>query len=408
MYSLHLSPEQREIRDTVREFVTREVKPVALKSDRLEASERPLLIDLLDQAAHLGLRTLALSEDAGGAGADTLTCCIVCEELGAGDPDIAAVLAQTWTLAHVLFDRLMTPVQRDQFLPEFLSDQRYYLAFASDEPDRDVGLGIYYHRNDMADASFGTTATRSGGGWIINGSKTRVVNAPLAKLFAVSVATSGGATSTILVPRDAPGLRVERSNGSANWQHGSPGGITLEDCRVPADHMLTEGHAALALALERRMPQDLALTLGIGRAAYEAALDYAQLRVQGARRIIEHQAIGAKLADIAIRLEVARAAIRQAAWAADHPEAVADGSLPALPLAGIAKVFASEAIYQATKEAAECFGAMGVMRDMPLQKYVHDARICLHSGEPNSDTRLRIAEAIAGYRRAAAATLAAE
>ena len=147
----------------------------------------------------------------------------------------------------------------------------------------------------------------------------------------------------------------------------------------------------------------------MGRAAYEGALDYAQLRVQGGRRIIEHQAIGNKLAEVAVRLEVARAAIWQAAWACDHPEAFADRSLPDLPLARIAKVFASEAIYHATKDAAECFGAMGVMRDMPLQKYVHDALVCLHSGTSNSDAKLRIAEALAGYRRPAnAAALAAE
>ena len=186
MYSLHLSPEQRDMRETVRDFVARQVKPVALRSDRLEARERPLLTDLLDQASQLGLRTLALSEDAGGAGADTLTCCIVCEELAAGDPDTAAVLAQTWTLAHVLFDRLMAPDQRERFLPAFLADQRYHLALASDEPGRDVALGIHYHRSDIADASFRTSAKRSGHGWIINGSKTRVVNAPLAKLFAVA------------------------------------------------------------------------------------------------------------------------------------------------------------------------------------------------------------------------------
>jgi butyryl-CoA dehydrogenase len=409
MYSLHLSPEQRDIRDTVRDFVTRQVKPVTLKPDRLEAQQRPLLTAPLDQASQLGLRTLALSEDAGGAGADTLTCCLACEELAVGDPDIAAVLAQTWTLAHILFDRWMSPTQRARFLPPFLADDGCQLALASGEPDRDATLGIHYHRNEAADASFRTTAKRSGDGWIINGSKTRVVSAAIAKLFVVEATVPGKGTSTLLVPHDAPGLRVESKDASTPWQHGACGGITLQDCRVPADNLLgEEGRGARASEIDAAMPQHLALNLGIGRAAYEAALDYAQLRVQGGRRIIEHQAIGAKLADIAIRLEVARAAIRQAAWAADHPEAVADGSLPALPLAGIAKVFASEAIYQATKEAAECFGAMGVMRDMPLQKYVHDARICLHSGEPNSDTRLRIAEAIAGYRRAAAATLAAE
>jgi butyryl-CoA dehydrogenase len=418
MYDLHLSPEQLEIRDTVRDFVTRELKPAALKADRLQARERPLLLDLLDQASQLGLRALALSETAGGAGADNLTCAIVCEELAAGDPDIAAVLAQTWTLAHVLFDRLMTPAQRERFLPPFLSDGRYHLALASEEPDRDAALGIHYHRAEAGDASFAATAVRSGDAWIINGIKHRVVNVPLAKLFAVEVAiapqgarraASKGA-STILVPRDTPGLSVEANDASMHWQHGACGRIALRDCRVPAENLLgLEGQSALAAEIALRVPQDLALNLGIGRAAYEAALDYAQLRVQGARRIIEHQAIGGKLADVAIRLEVARTAIWQAAWASDNPAAFADRSLPDLPLARIARVFSSEAIYHASKDAAECFGAMGVMRDMALQKYVHDALICLHSGEVNADAKLRIAEAIAGYRRAPrTAVLAAE
>jgi butyryl-CoA dehydrogenase len=179
---------------------------------------------------------------------------------------------------------------------------------------------------------------------------------------------------------------------------------------VPLENLIgAEGESPLDGNATRDLPQDQALNLGIGRAAYEAALDYARLRVQGGRRIVEHQAIGTKLAEVAVRLEVARAAIWQAAWACDHPEAIADRSLPDLPLTRIAKVFASEAIYHATKDAAECFGAMGVMRDMPLQKHVHDALVCLHSGTSNSDTKLHIAEALAGYRRpASAAVLAAE
>jgi alkylation response protein AidB-like acyl-CoA dehydrogenase len=406
MYNLHLSPEQLEIRDTIRDFVARELNSLALGPDRLEAQQRPLLLAPLDQASQLGLRALALSESAGGTGADTLTCCIVMEELAAGDPDIAAVLAETWTLAHILLDRLMTPAQRERFLPAFLVDTRYHFAHAGEEPDGEQTLGIHYHRAEGAEARLRTTAVRSGDSWVLNGSKQRVVNVTLAKLLAVEAATTGGkGTSTILVPRDAPGLIVL---DGAGMQHGACGRIELRDCRVPAESLVgAEGESQLASEIERRLPQDLALNLGIGRAAYEAARDYAQLRVQGGRRIIEHQAIGAKLVEVAIRLEVARTAIWQAAWAADHPQAVADGSLPDLPLARMAKVFASQAIYHATKDAAECFGAMGVMRDMPLQKYVHDALMCLHSGEPNDDAKLRIAEVIAGHRRAPA-RLAAE
>src|SRR5262245_22653533 len=154
MYSLQLNPEQLEIRDTVRDFVAAEIKPKALEPRRLEAHARPLLTDPLEKTARMGLRTLALSEELGGAGADLLTCCIVVEELAAADPAIAAVLARTSTLAHVLFDRLMTPEQRERFLPEFLQDDRCHLALAEHETDRDVTLGIDYHRPLRRDAGF--------------------------------------------------------------------------------------------------------------------------------------------------------------------------------------------------------------------------------------------------------------
>jgi len=403
MYNLHLSPEQLQSRDTVREFVAQEIKPLALKAERLEPRARPLLVEALDKASQIGLRTLALSEEAGGAGADNLTCCIVTEELAVGDPDIAAVLAQTSTLAHALFDRLMTQEQCARFLPAFLAEQRYHLALAEHEPDRDTALGINYHRPQASDARFATAAVRAGDTWIINGRKDRVVGASLAALFAVRASVGEDGAGTLLVPRDTSGLGITRSETS--WHHGACA-LTFENCGVPAENLLT---APLFADAGRAIPLDQALNLGIGRAAYEAAFDYTQLRVQGGRPIIEHQAIGAKLAEIAIRLEVARAAIWQAAWASDHPDAFADRSLPDLPLTTIAAVFASEAIYRAVKDAAECFGAMGVMRDMPLQKYVHDARICLHAGAGNSEAKLRIAEALARYRRpAGAAALAAE
>ena len=305
MYSLRLSPEQLEIRDTIRDFVAREVRPRALAPTRLEARERPLLLNALDQASRMGLRALALAEDSGGAGADQLTCCIVTEELGAGDPDLAAVLAQTATLARELFDGSMTAEQRDRFLPAFLADDRYHLALAEHEPDSDDALGIRLPSCRPLASGCKTTALRSGDVWIINGFKDCVANAPIAGLFAVQVASGTSGTTTLLVPRDAPGLSVNAVDPTARWCHGACGEATFTDCRVPIENLLgIEGQSPL-LASDRQLAQEAALNLGIGRAAYEAALDYAQLRVQGARRIIEHQAIGEKLAEVAIRLEVA-------------------------------------------------------------------------------------------------------
>src|SRR5262245_12427107 len=208
MYNLHLSAEQLEIRDTVRDFVARQIKPFALKPARMEALDRSLPADLLHKASQLGLRTLALSEDHGGAGADTLTSCIVAEELAAGDPDIAAVLGETSVLAHALFDRAMNAEQRARLLPAFVEDDAFHIALAHREPEQDDALGINYHRPVAIDADMHTKAVRSGkGDIVINGRKASVANAPLAKLFAVTV-VNGADVSSVLVPRDCAGVAV--------------------------------------------------------------------------------------------------------------------------------------------------------------------------------------------------------
>mgnify|MGYP003343198534 CR=1 FL=1 len=144
-----------------------------------------------------------------------------------------------------------------------------------------------------------------------------------------------------------------------------------------------------------------AVSLGVGRASYEAAVDYAKMRRQGGRNIMEHQAIGTKIADCTIKLELSRNMVWKAAWALDHPEAIADRSVSQLPLHVIARVASAEAVHEVTLLAAECFGAMGVMRDMPLQKYINDARICLHTGDGNTELKLRIAEELVRFKRGA-------
>lgn len=413
MYDLHLTPEQLEFRDTVREFVESEIKPAALKPDRLQPFEKPLLANLLDKAAQMGLRTLALSEEAGGAGADGLTSCIVMEELGAGDVDLAAVLGQTSALGHILFDRLMTPGQRSRFLPKFVEDDRYHLAFAGRDPG--AAAGWCYHRPLAAASGADPVAVKQGNDWAINGTLSFVANATVAKLIAVQVRTDPKKTgtnglTTLLVPRNAPGLTVReplKAIGEAiRWHHGAGAGVAFKDCKVPSDHLLgKEGRSPFARGVDAvwGVPQLAAINLGLGRAAYEAAVDYAKLRRQGGRNIIEHQAIGTKLANCAIRLELARNMIWKAAWALDHPEAVADRSVSDLPLHVIARVYTAEAVNEVALLAAECFGAMGVMRDMPLQKYVHDSMVFLHADDASGEAKLAVAEAVAGYRRPMAA-----
>ena len=415
MYDLRLTAEQLEFRDTLKDFVEREIKPLALHPARLEPFEKPLLRDQLDQASQMGLRALAMSEDCGGAGADTLTACIVLEELAAGDVDLAVVLGQTAMLGQAL-DQLMTDGQRKRFLTEFAADHQYHLAFAG--RDADSNIGWCYHRALAEEPDIEPTAVRKGDGWIINGSVSFVSNAPIARLFAVQVRTDPKKTglngmSTLLVLRDTPGLTVsgtvpaiDPTGERIRWHHGTGAAMAFKDCKVPADNLLgKEGQSPFAGGAHaaRGAVQLAAINIGVARAAYEAALDYAKLRWQGGRHIIEHQAIGMKLADAAVKLEVARNMVWKAAWVADHPQAVAERSVSDLPLHVIARTFAAEVLHRATLETAECFGAMAVMRDMPLQKYVHDTLVLMHYADNDSAAMLQIAEAVAGYQRPLAA-----
>lgn len=397
MYDLHLSEEQLAIRDTVRDFVTQEITPAAIHPSRLEPFDPPLPTDMIGNAAELGLRTLALSEAAGGADADTLTVCLVAEELAAGDVDVASVLMETAALGGQVFGQMMNDDQRARFLPAFLEDNSYHLAFASREPNTDTTLGVNYYRPVSEAPALETTAADApGGGWLVNGVKHRVANAPVAKLFVVEVATGSG-SGLLLVPHDAPGLTVTEVDRDGGWYHGSCGEVVFTDCQVPAENLLGAGNGALGA---EGTPIAQAINLGVARAALDAALDYAKMRIQGSRPIVEHQAIGDKLAGVAVSVEVARSIIWQAAWASDNPTAQSDGSLSSLPRTTVAQVATAGMLYYAAKDAAECFGAMGVMRDMPLQRYIHNTRMFLHSGDGSTDAKLRIAEALAGYRQA--------
>lgn len=411
MFDLQLSPEQIEFRDAVRDFVNQEVKPAAIDPKRLEPFEKPLMLDHLDQAAQMGLRSLALPEDAGGAGADLLTACILLEELAVGDVDIAVVLGETALLAGAVH-AAMTAEQRQRWMPKFDVADRFHLALIA--RDAEIGRGWSYHEalpeDDQPVGTPDIVATRDGDGWIFNGLAPFVSNAPVAGLFVVQGKIDGGAgTVTALIGADAKGLGVDEelpafgSGGEhARWGHGAIASVTLDGCRVSAADVLAEDAAQRLLHGDlhaRRMVQMTAINIGVSRAAYEAAVDYAKMRWQGGRHIVGHQAIGMKLADVAIQIEAARGLAWKAAFVADHPEVVQTRSVNDLPWHAVARGFAAENLHRATLEATECFGAMGVMRDMPLQKYVHDTLVLRHSMDADLASPLVVAEAVAGFSR---------
>ncbi len=412
MYDLHLTAEQVEMREAVRDFVAREIKPMAAELDRREELQRQFPPALFDQASQLGLRTLGLPAEFGGAGADSLTICIVAEELAVGDVGVAAMLTETSTLARLLFDGMLSDEQRAQWMPEFLSDHRCHLAFAG--PDSEPSDDWFYHRPFVADGRCPISALKAANGdWLLNGVQNFVPNAPVAKLIIVEAAAADG-PRTLLVACNTRGLEVRAHDPASRnpgadgepvfaWNNGTSGQLVFRDCRVPAKNLIASAGTRLpdrgGKAADRAPPHRAAMNLGVGRAAYEAALEYAKLRVQGGRRIIEHQAIGTMLAEMVARLETARSVIWQAAWAADHADAYADGSLPHLPHATIARIMTAEFVHKVTLDAAQIFGGSGVMRDLPMQKHVRAGMIFLHSNVSNSAAKFRLAEAVAGYER---------
>ncbi len=410
MHDFRLTAEQLEFRDAIRDFVDREIKPAAIDPKRLEPFEKPLMTGFLDQLSQMGLRGLALPEEAGGAGADLLTRCVLLEEIAAGDIDLAMVLGETALLAQAVHGA-MNDAQRARWMPKFEGDDRFHLALIA--RDETAGLAWSYHQEAPEDAGVigepDVVATRDGKGWIINGLAPFVANAPVAGLFIVQAKIDGEpGTVTVLLGRDARGLAVDEALPSfgdggerARWQHGSVASVTLNDCRVGADDVIAAdaAHRLLSGLAAQRMLQTAAANVGVARAAYEAAVDYAKMRWQGGRHIIEHQSIGLKLADVAIQLEAARALVLKAAWITDHPDAVGERHVSDLPWHVVARSFTAQALHRATLESAECFGAMGVMRDMPLQKYVHDTLVLQHSVDNDLAAPLRVAEAVAGYPR---------
>ena len=404
MFNLHLSAEQIEFRDTIRSFAANEIKAASILPARLEPFEKPLMRDLLSAVSELGLRSLTLSEENDGVGTDTLTSCIVLEELAAGDIDIAVALGQTTLIGQLLFDKWATPNQRETFLARFIEDEEFHLAYAGE--DTSALTGWCYYEDLHEEDSDQPSAVQKGGAWVIDGSVGFVANAPIAKLIVVQVKTDSG-LKHLLVPSDTSGLTIHEpagpfGDGTVQWHHGCGAQVDFINCSVSTENEvdIPSGNTDYTILGEL---QAAAVNLGIGQAAYETAVDYAKIRRQGGRFIVEHQAIGDMIARMAIKLELARTMIWKAAWVTDHPEAAGDHSGSNIPLHTVACVYTAEAIHEVTLLAADCFGAMGVMRDMPLQKYVNDGFIMANSEMTDIAAKLKIAESIVEYQRARAA-----
>ncbi|MBI4206260.1 MAG: acyl-CoA/acyl-ACP dehydrogenase [Betaproteobacteria bacterium] len=388
-----LSEEQKRWRALAHEFAEKTIKPDALRRDRIPTAAERIPWDWIREADRLGIRTLGVPREFGGAGADILTMCLVGEELAVGDLGFAVIMDQCWKMAHILSDA-MTPEQQQRFIPAFVKDPEATFAIAFTE----IGAGSDHQGyHDSPDIEFRTTAVREGGFYVINGSKRYVSNGGMAKLYFVVARTDPSKTlreggSVFIVPSDTPGFRADFFHEKSSQRLATNGTFHFENCRVPAGNLL--GGEGLMSRLRSEFmwgskAEAAATALGVGRAAYEYALQYAKERVQGGRRIVELQAVAMMLAQMAMKIDAARTQIWRTAWLADckQPEARTLGLL--------AKVNASETAFEACKLASEILGGAAIMHEHPVEKYLRDATSFLHSDGTNQVCLLRAAQGLA-------------
>ncbi len=370
-----LSEDQERFRRAVADFVDAEIAPVADELDAKGEFPRPLF-RRLGELGYFGLR---YPEEYGGAGADMVTYCLWAEELARGSMSVAAIACmQSLMGTHFVF-KYGTDAQRQKYLIPALRGERV-ATFALTEPNAGSDLG-----------NITTFAERRGDDYVLRGTKTWVTSAPVADFLTVAAKTSKERgmkhIALFLVdPHEMPGVTRSRKIEKMGVRAAHTGEIVLEDVPVPATHLLggeTGGVEKVGGILAEIRAMTAALSLGLARAGYAAALRYSRERVAFGKPIGEHQTIAFKLADMLTAIHAATLMTYHAAWCLDR-------GLPAAREAAMAKLFASEAANKVADEASRIFASYGFAMEYPVQRYFRDARFLLLGGGTSEILRVII------------------
>jgi alkylation response protein AidB-like acyl-CoA dehydrogenase len=358
------SEQQELLRRSISEFVDKEVAPAAARID--EEGQFPAL--LFRKAADLGYLGVRYPEEYGGSGGDSVMFAILCEELARGSMSLAASVSMQCLMGTDFVYRFGTEEQKQRLLVPAIRGQKIGVI-AMTEPDAGSDLG-----------AIKTFARREGGDYVISGRKMWITNASLADFFTVAAKTDPEAgfkgIDMFVVERDTPGLTIGRDIAKMAVLGQGVGELILEECRVPAIHLFGEegtGSRNLQAILAEIRIMMGSLSLGLGRAALDAAVKYAQERIQFGRPIAKFQAISHKLVDMATQLEAARLMVYRAASLLDQGERD-------MELASMAKLFASEMANQVADGASRIFASYGLATEYPAQRYFRDARFLLLGG----------------------------
>ena len=372
---LSLSPHHLEIRQLVRDFVEREVKPRAEAIDHTDVFPR----DLVAKAAELGLLGVLVPEAYGGAGLDHLAFAIFVEEVARFSASTAGILDVHGSVGSEPIVLFGSDEQKRRWLPDLASGKKL-AAFALTEPEAGSDA-----------AHLKTSATRRDGSYLLNGTKIFITNAGEAQLYVVMASTRPGSgadgISTFLVGGDNPGLKVGPKFKKMGLNGSAIAEVQLDNCAVGENDRLGDegqGFRIAMRALDSGRIGISAQAVGLAQGAIDDAVVYAKERKQFGKPIAELQTIQNKIADMTVKVRAAR-------WLTWKAAALCDAGHPFTREASMAKLFATDAAMEITLDALQVFGGYGYLEDYPMARRVRDAKACQIYEGTNQVQRLVIA-----------------
>jgi alkylation response protein AidB-like acyl-CoA dehydrogenase len=362
---MHTATEQQQIQQITtlaREFAREKIEPYAAEWDRTKHFPR----DVIDELGKLGFLGMCTPEEYDGLGIDTLTYLLALEEIAAADASIAVSIGIHNAIPTTMLVKHGTPAQKERWLRPMARGE-LLAGFALSEADA-----------GSDPASLRAQAERAGDGWVLNGVKAWASNAGTADVMMIMARTDtpearrgAKGISTFIVPTDAKGYRPGKPEDKMGLRASNTATIALEDLRLPADALLGDVGMGFVYAMEGLDAGRLGIgaqAVGIARRALEHSVKYCAERRQFDRPLKDFQALQFKLADMATRIEAARALAHGAARRKDSGEDVTH-------FASMAKLFASETAMWVTTQAVQLFGGYGYMRDFPVEKLFRDAKV---------------------------------
>ena len=369
---------RNQIVTLVRDFVKREVEPIAQRYDNEDIYPQ----ELIEPMREMGLFGITIPEEYGGLGLDHTTFAIIFEELSRGWMSVSGIIGTHHVMAHIV-SNFGTGDQRADYLPRLASGElRGGLALTEPEAGSDVQAGR-------------TTATKDGEEYVINGTKMFITNAKYGNAFAVLTKTDPDAQpryrgmSCFVVEKPNPGIRVGQHLDKLGYRGLDSSELIFDDCRVGSEALVGgvegQGFKQVMAGLETGRINVAARAVGVATAAFNAAIRYAQQREAFGKPIAQHQAIQIKLAEMATKIQAARLLTYDAAAKKDAGQERVDLEV------GMAKLFASEVCGEVAMEAMRIHGGYGYIKDFDVERYYRDAPLMIIGEGTNEIQQLLIA-----------------